>query len=372
MNIRERNEVAERFLAELGRGIPEDQRVMVGYADEATVQTNAEGKKMNAGWWPTPHREGKPIKHGDNCYVCISSSIKTENPKTGAMRFWRGDASFGRGLALMVDDIGTGKGSKGGLDLDHFNKILPPTATVQTSPGNYQLWYFFDVPCDSIQRFKAFLMGFVNAVLLDKGGDSTIRDASRYGRLPAGINNKRDKNGAFKYLVDGSPYRVELVQADYSRRYSMDRIATAFGFPIHIPVVRALTKEEKAQKNEAEWFDARWLDIAIKVFNKKGWGEGSGGEVRQNMSGKYRVRCPWGDEHSNGDPYGAYFRGPIRGAEYEHVFGCGHDSCRKEWKRTWSPFVDKMVMPVIYATLSQANKQFLDIDISDVRIYEGE
>jgi hypothetical protein len=48
-------------------------------------------------------------------------------------------------------------------------------------------------------------------------------------------------------------------------------------------------------------------------------GEGSNGTVQVNMSGKYRIMCPWGNEHTNGDPYGAYFRGPIPGAEVDFV-----------------------------------------------------
>lgn len=355
MNLREKNELAERFLAELGRGIPDTERVMVGYASEATVQADANGKKLNAGWWPVPHRAGNPIKHGDNCYVCISSSIKTPNPRTGALRYWRGDASFGHGLALMVDDIGRGTGSKGGLDLDHFEAILPPTAIVETSPGNHQLWYFFDKPCDDLRRFKAFLMGFVAGVLIDKGGDSTIRDASRYGRLPAGLNNKRGKDNQFKYVVDGEPFRVRLISAQYERRYSMDQIADRFGFSIVVPVEREISKEQRELMDNEKRFDFVWLDIAVKVLSRAKLGEGSGGDVQQNMSGKYRIRCPWGNEHSNGDPYGAYFRGPIPGAEYEYVFGCGHDTCRKDWKRTWSPFVDAIVIPAIEEKLNIAN-----------------
>lgn len=354
MNLREREAIAEEFLKELGRGIPEEERVMVGYASEATVQTDENGKKLNAGWWPLPYKVGKPIRQGDNCYVCISSSKRTPNPRTGVDRYWRGEASFGHGLALMVDDIGTGAGSKGDLLLDQFEAVLPPTAVVETSPNNYQLWYFLDAPEPNLKRFKAFLLGFVSTVL-DKGGDSTIRDVSRYGRMPAGINNKRGKDNQFKYAENGQPFRVRLVKAEYERRYSMDRIAAAFGFPIIVPVERSLSEEERAALDHEKRFDLRWLKVAVDILSKTKMGEGSSGEVSQNMSGKYRIRCPWGEEHSNGDPYGAYFRGAIPGADYEFVFGCGHDTCRKDWKRTWSSFVDKIVIPHIADQLAEEN-----------------
>lgn len=348
---------AELFLKELGRGIPDSERVMVGYAKEATVQTDSTGKKMNAGWWPVPYKDGKFIPSGDNAYACISSSIKTPNPKTQEMRYWRGEASFGHGLCLMVDDIGSGKGSKGGLTLEHFDKILPPTVTVETSPDNFQLWYFFDHPEDSLLRFKAFLSCFVTHVL-QKGGDNTIKDISRYGRMPCGVNNKRhNMDGDFKYpVIDDKgrtkPYAVRLHQADYSRRYSMEFIARTFGFDIVLPVRREVEFNEDEYK-----FDAVWFKMAEKILFKANFGEGSSGEVTMNMSGKYRIKCPWGHEHTNGDPYGAYFRGPIPGAEVEFVFGCGHDTCRKQHRRTWAAFTDEIVINNIVAELEEINRK---------------
>lgn len=367
MNQRERLAACELFLAELGKGIPDDERVMAGYADEATVQADASGKKLNAGWWPTPYKAGRQIPMDENCYVCISSSIKTANPKTGAMRYWRGEASFGHGLALMVDDIGTGKGSKGELSMDQLRSILEPTAIVETSPGNHQCWYFLDHPEADRKRFKAFLLGFVSHVLLGKGGDSTIRDISRYGRMPAGINNKRGADGQFKYPVPTvrgmrgpGTFSVRLVSAEYSRRYSMDEIAAKFGFPIIVPVERQLDELELERKNEEKYFDALWLREAISIMGRMKMGEGTGGEVSQNMSGKYRIACPWGNEHTNGDRYGAYFRGSIPGAEYEYVFGCGHDTCRKDNKRTWSVFVDHIVIATIEQRLNSVNAKASD------------
>jgi len=344
-----RLETCEEFLAELGRDIPETERVMVGYADEATVQTDSDGKKLNAGWWPQPYKADKYIPTGDNCYVCISSSIKTPNPKNGQMRYWRGEASFGHGLALMVDDIGDGVGAKGGLTVEGVSARLAPTVVVETSKGNHQLWYFFDAPVSDMRRFKALLVCFVAAVLADKGGDSTIRDVSRYGRMPYGINNKRKADGAFKY-GDGK-YQPRIISADYSKRYDMDEIAAAFGFVIEVPVTR-----EKVAYNGGELkYDEMWLQMGIHILSKALAGEGTRGEVVKNMSGKYRIRCPWGEEHTNGDPYGAYIRGTIPGAEYEYVFGCAHDTCRKDRKRTWATFLDEVVLPEIIRRLEEAN-----------------
>ena len=328
---------------------------MAGYAKEATVQTDKDGKKLNAGWWPTPWRDGKWINPETNCYVCISSSIKTPNPKTGELRYWRGEASFGHGLALMVDDIGTGKGSKGGMRLEDLIGKLNPTAIVETSPDNYQVWYFLDAPEPSMLKFKAFIRGFVDRVL-KKGGDNTIKDVSRYGRMPCGINNKRaSPDGPYKYALDataphGDCFCPALKYFRPTHRYSIDEIAAAFDYPVVVP-----TRPIAEANREELTADFLWLTMAVDICTAAKMGEGGGGVVAQNMSGKYRIQCPWGGEHTNGDPFGAYFRGPIPGADVEFVFGCGHDTCRKDNRRTWSVFVDELVMPIVIGRLDDAN-----------------
>lgn len=344
-------EACEEFLRELGRGLPEDERIMAGYADEATVQVDETGKKLNAGFWPVPWKEGKFINDRANCYVCISASIKTPNPRTGELRYWRGEASFGHGLCLMVDDIGTGKGSKGKMGLEDICGVLQPTAIVETSPNNYQCFYFLEEPTADMRRFKAFLTCFVGTVLKN-GGDHTIKDVARYGRMPVGVNNKRTSpKGPFKYAdEDGKPWRVRLHAANYKRRYTMEDIAHAFKFQILVPNPPRLVIDESEYK-----YDSMWLREAERIADKLKIGEGSNGSVQLNMSGKYRIRCPWGDDHTNGDPYGAYFRGPIPGADVEFVFGCAHDSCRKTYKRNWGVFVDELVMPDIIGKLESAN-----------------
>jgi hypothetical protein len=361
MNLREQVEKVEEFLRELGRGIPEDQRIMAGYAKDANVQVDENGKKINSGWFPTPWKEGKYINGNDNCYICISSSIQTPNPKTQKMRYWRGEASFGAGLCLMVDDVGDGKGSKGGLTVDALRAILEPTVIVSTSPSNHQFFYFLNEPCYDMVQFKAFLVGFVAGVLVNKGGDTTIRDVSRYGRMPVGINNKRNPNGSLKYPVEVNgriePYRVRLVQADYSRRYAMDHIASRFGFQIVKPVAKQRSDSELREADTDAWFNHYWMRLAVKILDDMKMGEGSNGAVVQNMSGKFRIQCPWGDEHSNGDSSGAYFRDRIPGAEYDYVFGCAHDTCRKTNRRTWSTFIDFLVIRYISDLLAIRNRQ---------------
>lgn len=376
---------AIEFLRQMEVGLPPEERLIVVYAEEATVQTDENGKKINAGFWPKPYKTGKYIPSESNAYACISSSIKTMNPKTKEMRYWRGEMSFGHGNCFFVDDIGTGTGSKGNMTLEWLEGVLPPTAVVETSPNNYQAWYFFDKPINQMQEFKAFLYNFVNAVLEGAGGDVTIKDVARIGRMPYGINNKRLPDGSFKYMEDGKPYRVRLHSSDYSRRYSLDDIANAFKFERTAlrAGMRDLDAEEEAEaearllamakaegneeflaaieeknklKRKEEECNNVWYQASKVILDDMEMGEGSDGRVVENQSGKCRIMCPWGGEHSNGDQYGAYFRARIPGAEFNYVFGCGHDTCRKENKRTWAVFTDYIVLDRIYDNLSLVNE----------------
>jgi len=337
----------KEFVSELFRGILPHERVMVSYAEDAQVQTGADGKRRNNGFFPSIYREER-IDVDANCYVPISSSIKSLNVKTDEWRFWRGVDNFGRGFGFFIDDVGSGVGSKGSLRLSDIEAILPPSAVVESSPGNFQVWYFLSAPEDNRFKFKGFLDSFVWNVLRDRGGDVTIKDIQRVGRLPAGYNNKRLPDGSLKY-PEG--FRVRLLYSDYDTRYTLDEIASAFGFVIEIRTPRP--RDPDADRSDA---NARWLEIARIVLSAAQMGEGRGGAVEMNMSGKYRLRCINAGHHGNGDPYGAYMRGKIPSGEFDYVYDCSHDFCKQnKWRASWSYFVDTIVMPAIVAKLDDAN-----------------
>jgi RepB DNA-primase from phage plasmid len=332
-----------RFLRELGKGIPEDERVMVCYKTEVNKQTN-DGEKDR---WPVEtYREDKSLRTTQNAYVAISSSKKTLN-KYGKMHYWRGTASFGHGMAIMVDDIGDGIGSKGGFLLTDVMETLLPSAIVETSPGNYQVWYFLDKPEESMPKFKAFLLSFVEEVLEGAGGDSTIRDVSRLGRLPIGINNKRLPDGTLKY---GEDCQVRLIGMDNPPlRYSMEKIAEAFKFTIKEPV--------EVRRRAATTIDKEWFNIAVTVLDTVKMGEGNGGRMF-STDGRYRIQCPWAREHGTGNPFGAYiWSDDYADSEHPFVFGCAHHACKG---RGWTAFVDEMVMPMVEGLIEAANSTALD------------
>lgn len=344
----ERLAATRTFLEELARLMPEDQRLIVGFAERANV-TKDEADTHNSSWWPEPYGIRTTLYSTRNDYVSIASAVKTENHKTGKMRYWRGTANFGTGLAFYVDDIGDGQGSKGGFALSELEDILPPTVVIETSPGNYQAWYFFSEPVTNARYFKDFLTSFTHTVLAERGGDTTINDIMRVGRLPYGINNKVLDDGSLKYEVDGDAWEVTQLYADYTRRYTTEQIVDAFGF-----TVQSFTRPPVERDDEELLFDRTCLMMATVILSRYKMGESADGSVIANQSGRYRIRCPWGDNHTNGDPRGAYFRGPVPGEDADYVFGCSHHSCKGH--KRWNEFVDEVVMPVIYNVLSKANR----------------
>jgi hypothetical protein len=237
----------------------------------------------------------------------------------------------------MVDDIGNGIGSKGNFTLEEIIAILPPTVVVETSPGNYQCWYFFKAPEPNKRKFKGFLTSFAKAVLARRGGDITIIDVTRLGRLPVGINNKRENNdpdGPYKYVIDidkrGNlvPFDyVHLVEADYSRRYTLDELAAAFGFEIVIEPERPKREASTfvAAINDGDGYDELCLKKAQAIYGELG------------DEGKLRIPCPWGGEHAGNDD--AYFWGPEARFDRPYGFKCSHQTCIEKW-RTWKLFCD--------------------------------
>jgi hypothetical protein len=348
----------EAFLTELERGIPHDERLLVGYSPGDPADTE------NSKWWPAPHKTGKYVPCNTNNYICISSAIQTPHEKTGKLRYWRSDANFGHGLAIMIDDIGDGKGSKGSMTIEYFSNVLQPTAVVETSPGNYQIWYFFDKPEKDKQLFKNFLRSFVDQVL-SSGGDKTIKDITRFGRMPGGINGKE------KYKVEGKSWIVRFAEDGWKpeNRYSIEDIAKAF----HVRIVESMHVKQKFDALEFE-HDAIFYHLAEHYLQRMKMGEAGNGDLVMNGSGKYRILCPWAHHHDHGDT-GAHFRGPIVGSEVDFVFSCSHSACQgtvaqnytnaegekisryRGYKKTWRHFTD-FIVEQIAAELDAINEDW--------------
>lgn len=294
----EREEIARAFIREMQRSRSADHRV-VGCAFPGDPN-----KAGRTAWRVRVVDEVDVLP--DNCNVFLAVSAMGRNARG---EFRRRRENFGAGLVLMIDDVGTGPGSKFPVSvLD----ALPPTAMVETSPSNFQATYFFDRPVDDMATFDRLIAAFIREKFLGK--DTGQAGVNRVFRPPWGINGKE------KYRTeDGEPWKVRCADWAPSRRYSVNQIAEAFGLVLHSR--RPYDTRKGATHSKAD---------AIRAFIDTRAALRSCGlltDERPDLEGWIAVRCPWIHGHSDRANTGAAIREPAPENEYAGAFRCHHGSC---------------------------------------------
>lgn len=284
----------EEFLHALAQGMPSDERlILCGFVgDPGTVGPSA--------WKPRPWAPGKDIPFGKkaNAYTTVASF-----GKAGDGSFRRRTETFRAGRALMVDDVGT--------KVDPATvEILRPSAVVETSPNNYQWWYFLDVPEDDGPRFDGLIRAFIAGKLL--GHDPGMSGITRVGRIPGFTNDKPAYNG----------WQVQLRELNASR-FSPDDLLRAFDLEIKGRVERRekLPTEEAMERNRMFAQVYKWLN-ARRMLKRD----------TPDISGWTEMTCPWKDDHTRGVDTGAAVREPSPENDWYGAFRCHHGHCNdKGW-----------------------------------------
>ncbi|MEX3812131.1 DUF927 domain-containing protein [Paraburkholderia sp. BR13439] len=346
MKLIERREIADKFARELSKAAPADTRVVICQPTEAESRTEEDVREWKARHFnPSPDVQFN-FSEDKNVYVCISAIKPSHYPDNPQKRVYRRQDKYVGGLlALMLDDIGTGKGSKGNLPLERLRAILPPTAVVETSPNNYQCVYFLREPILDVDLAKSFLQSAVSKVN-EMGGDG-LKDPTRVFRLPFGVNSKREKNSDARKYADGDQlWEVRLESADYSLRYSKEEIEAAFGFVTAKPVPRPSRRVE-GRRNALD--DAR-LRILLAAAEKAG-------RVIETGDDHWRIDCLYDNTHANS----AYLSGPRDEAEHAYRYCCSHTSC-EGGKNRWFEVVrdmnvDSMITPQERAAIAAEESQ---------------
>ncbi|RPI08347.1 MAG: hypothetical protein EHM65_10430, partial [Acidobacteriales bacterium] len=142
----------DEFLAEMKRLLPSDGRVMM-CAFRGSPEDDLRGK-----WRAQVLNYADQVDEMANVYLCVSAMRKNARGE-----FRRRKENFAGGLLLMIDDVGDGKGSKFPLAL--LNP-LPPTALIETSPGNFQATYFFKELVTDLVEFDALIRAFIERQFL--------------------------------------------------------------------------------------------------------------------------------------------------------------------------------------------------------------
>lgn len=294
----------EDFLAEMQRFCPEDARIM---ACQFRGDPNSD---IYGKWRARTLRHMHQIDNLANVYLCVSAMKKNSRDE-----FRRRKENFAGGLVLMIDDVGTGAGSKFPLSL---LKPLPPTALVETSPGNFQATYFFDRLVTDLEEFDALIRAFIEKQFLSQ--DTGMAGVNRVFRPPVGINGKA------KYRVANKPWQVAMTGWEPGNRYSPAEIAQAFGLATQRrnPIPRHEGTLGAMKGERLRGF------VAVRSALR------SAGMLKHeepDYSGWIQCSCPWIDDHSDGADTGAAIRLPATENEWYGAFRCHHGHCEgKGWK----------------------------------------
>lgn len=192
------------------------------------------GDPKNGSWiaMPAGHINLQCESHRNN-YINTCSFSTTKTP------FAATKANVAACHMLVLDDVGT----KVAKDLLVGTK---PTFAIETSPGNYQVGYVFDIPVTDLDSLKPLLDAIEAAGASDPGAIGVIR----WVRLPKGINGKDEHKTS-----DGKPFQCGLVRFNPENRHSVAALTAMFKAMAPVvtsavitPVIAKATSAEEARK----------------------------------------------------------------------------------------------------------------------------
>lgn len=291
------------FLNAMYTHAPEGSRIM---ACQFRGDPNAD---IRGKWRAWPITSITQLDDGANVYLAVSSMQKN---KRGEFR--RRKENFACALLLMIDDIGSGPGSKFPLKL---LSALPPTALIETSPHNHQAVYMFDRPVLDQKIFEALINGFITKQFLGK--DTGMAGINRVFRPPFGINGKPKYEG----------WKVKMVRWYPTNRYSPQAIAQAFGIDLEAQMRGRVRHNATVGKADG-----------IRIFVSVRQALRDAGMLKRSepdMAGWQDIVCPWTAGHTGAADNGAAIREPAEENDWIGAFRCHHGSCEG---RGWRDLTD--------------------------------
>jgi hypothetical protein len=289
----------EQFLLALASGLPADERmILCGFAGDPNIIGPT-------AWRPRPWRPEREMNLGDdwNAYVTVASFRRASDNS-----FRRRTETFAAGRALMVDDVGT-KVKREAVE------GVPPSAIVETSPGNEQWWYILGEPGRDVARFDGVIRAFISGKLL--GADPGMSGVTRVGRIPGYVNGKPSNKG----------WRCRLKMLD-ERRFTVAELLERFNLKLNgRRIDRVVKRSEVAEERCAAYATThKWL--ALNACLKR---------EEPDPSGWTEMRCPWVGDHTAAADTGAAIREPADENDYYGAFRCHHGHCAD---KGWSDLTD--------------------------------
>ena len=205
-----------------------------------------------------------------NWYTVVSTFESNRRRKT----------EFNAMVAVMVDDPGT--------KVPFENIALPPTYWLETSPGNYQAWYFLAEPITDRAYAESIVNAMVAQGLSKDGKDPGMKGVTRYGRLPGGWNNKESLD---------KPHRVTAYKDTRGcNYYTAEQIIEAYELDL-AAVAHLSNGDIQGDVDQLDVLTAQ-NDPIYKMFDSLGL-------IKYIQGHKIEITCPWVDDHTGGIDNGA-------------------------------------------------------------------
>lgn len=220
----------------------------------------------------------------------------------------RRKALFRHTPVIVLDDV------KEKLSMDEVSKLPRPSWILETSAGSEQWGYILNKPCEDRGRVENLLDGLVANGLAPDGRDPGMKGVTRYVRLPEGSNNKASK------LVNGQPYKCQLRLWEPFNRVTIGQLAAPFAVDLN-----AVRREARVD-GAAAVSDHPLVNIPEIIHIK---------EVRSD--GRFDIRCPWVQEHTNQDDSGSAV---FTNADGSIGFKCHHGNCQHRTGRELLQFIE--------------------------------
>lgn len=288
------------FLEALFADIPDDASAAVcGFSGDPNAPPEF-------AWCARPWRHGMRLPFSittcSNNYVAISSFRPDAEGKVR-----RRKDQFARLHTVMVDDINS--------KISAARIRLPLSAQIETSPANWQGFYFIQPSDGSDTRATAErLIEQMIETGLAAAVDPGMAGVTRYGRLPVGLNAKA------KYVEQlGRPFRCRLSTWNPERRYTVEQIADVYRLDLTPPPprqVRPLTDTETAQR-------VNGFTGLMQIITAAGLYL----ETRDNVM--HIIVCPWVDGHTDRAETGTAVMEPSELNRYVGGFKCHHGHCKR-------------------------------------------
>ena len=277
-------------------------------------------------------------------WCCSTSKAAARVDRDGVTTITRRKSDLARTCAIVLDDIGTK------VETARVEQMLPPpSAIIETSPGNFQWVYILGGGADP-QEAATALERLAAAEVTDAGA----KDASHIFRLPGSINDKAavlERNG-------GQPWSARVTLWAPERRYTLDEIVE------RVPQSAEPKARRKVDANRGQHFRSNrdhGLDI-LQRFNMV-LGQGSDGGIN--------IKCPWSGEHSGETSDSATTYWPPKSGD-KPGFKCLHGHCEHRrirdlhvWLRAMDPTFDpRPLLPNGEAKPNGAAKSRADVEVA--------